>query len=116
MRHLRYLRRTRELRSSRLWTTGLVLLPLTAVISVQFVSVSNAAIVGGRPRSAESFGAMAVQLSKVEKALAPLALNSGWITGKFGNLSSSFLSFYRLLRTFISKIVNSDGCGVRRTC
>lgn len=55
----RYLRRTSELRSSRLWTTGLmVLLPLTAVISIQFVSVANAAIVGGPPRSAESFGAI----------------------------------------------------------
>ena len=35
-----------------------MLLPLTAIISVQFVSVVNAAIVGDLPRSAESFGAI----------------------------------------------------------
>lgn len=57
-----YLRRTRELRSSRLWTTGLwLLLALIAAISAQFVSVANAAIGGDPPRSAESSGA--IQLS-----------------------------------------------------
>src|ERR1700733_8271041 len=54
----RYLRRTRELRSSRRSSTGLLLLlPLTAVISIQFVRVAKATIVGGPPLSAESFGA-----------------------------------------------------------
>lgn len=38
-----------------------LLLALTAAISFQFASVANAAIVGGRPRSAEPFGA--IQLS-----------------------------------------------------
>jgi pimeloyl-ACP methyl ester carboxylesterase len=51
--------KTRELRSSRRWTRGLlVLLALTAIISVQFVSVVNAAIVGGLAGSAKSFGAI----------------------------------------------------------
>src|SRR5260370_17676104 len=72
----RYLRRTPELRSSRLWTTGLLmLLPLTAVISVQFVSVANAAIVGGPPRSAESFGA--IQLSSCKLSGVPQAARCG---------------------------------------
>jgi pimeloyl-ACP methyl ester carboxylesterase len=47
----RYLRRTRQLRSSRLWATGLLmLLPLTAV------SVAQAARVGGSPPVADSLG------------------------------------------------------------
>src|SRR5260370_41399653 len=72
----RYLRRTPELRSSRLWTTGLLmLLPLTAVISVQFVSVANAAIVGGPPRSAESFGA--IQLSSCKLSGVPQPARCG---------------------------------------
>lgn len=62
----RYLRRTRELHSSRRWTTGLLLLlPLTAVISIQFVSVAKAAIVGGPPLSAESFGAIELSSCKL---------------------------------------------------
>lgn len=66
----RHVRRTREVRSSRLWTTGLlVLLPLTAVILVQLVSVANAAMVVGRPRSAESFGA--IQLSPCKLSGVP---------------------------------------------
>jgi pimeloyl-ACP methyl ester carboxylesterase len=72
----RYLRRTRELRSSRLWTTGLlVLLPLTAVISVKFVSVANAAIVGGPPRSTEPFGA--IQLSSCKLSGVPQPARCG---------------------------------------
>jgi pimeloyl-ACP methyl ester carboxylesterase len=72
----RYLRRTRGLRSSRLWTTGLLgLLPLTAVISVQFVSVTNAAIAGGPPRSAESFGA--IQLSSCKLSGVPQPARCG---------------------------------------
>jgi pimeloyl-ACP methyl ester carboxylesterase len=72
----RYLRRTGELRSSRLWTTGLlVLLPLTAVISVQFMSATNAATVGGPPRSAESFGA--IQLSSCKLSGVPQPARCG---------------------------------------
>jgi pimeloyl-ACP methyl ester carboxylesterase len=52
----RYLRRTRELRSSRLWTAKLPTLLLTVVISIQFVSVANAAMVGSPSRTTESFG------------------------------------------------------------
>jgi pimeloyl-ACP methyl ester carboxylesterase len=55
----RYKHRTREPRFSRLWTTGLgMLLSLTAVIPVQFVSVANAAGDGSPTGSAESFGAI----------------------------------------------------------
>jgi pimeloyl-ACP methyl ester carboxylesterase len=62
----RYTHRTHEPRSSRPWTTGLrLLLPLTVVISVQFVSVANATGVGGPPRSAESFGAIELSSCKV---------------------------------------------------
>jgi hypothetical protein len=68
----RYLRRTRELRCSRRWTTGrLLLLPLTAVISIQFVSVAKAAIVGGPPLSAESFGAIELSSSKLSGVPQP---------------------------------------------
>jgi hypothetical protein len=53
-------------RSWRPWTTGLwLLLPLTAVISVQFVSVANAAGAGGPPRSPESFGAIELSYCKL---------------------------------------------------
>jgi hypothetical protein len=69
----RYLRRTRELRSSHLWTTGLlVLLPLMSVISVQF---ANAAMVGSPPRSAESFGA--IQLSPCKLSGVPQPARCG---------------------------------------
>ena len=69
----RGLRRTGELRSSRLWTTGLlVLLPLLAVISVQFVSVANAAIVEGPPLSAESFGAIELSACKLSGVPQPV--------------------------------------------
>jgi pimeloyl-ACP methyl ester carboxylesterase len=58
--------RTREPRSSRPWTTrARLFLPLTAVISVQFGSVANAAIVGGPPRSAESVGAIELSSCKL---------------------------------------------------
>src|SRR5216684_1746410 len=68
----RYLRRTRELRSSRRWTTGLLLLlPLTAVISIQFVSVAKAAIVGGPSLSAESFGAIELSSCKLSGVPQP---------------------------------------------
>src|SRR5260370_33684600 len=52
-----------------------MVLPLTAVISVQFVSVANAAIVGGPPRSAESFGA--IQLSSCKLSGVPQAARCG---------------------------------------
>jgi len=69
----RGLRRTGELRSSRLWTTGLlVLLPLPAVISVQFVGVANAAIVEGPPLSAESFGAIELSACKLSGVPQPV--------------------------------------------
>jgi pimeloyl-ACP methyl ester carboxylesterase len=72
----RYLPRTSELRFSRSWTTGLlVLLPLAAVISVQFVSVANAAMVGGRRRSAEPFGA--IQLSSCNLSGVPQPARCG---------------------------------------
>ena len=72
----RYLRRNRELRSSRVWATGLlVLLPLTAVIWVQLGSVAKAAIVGGPPRSAESLGA--IQLSSCELSGVPQPARCG---------------------------------------
>jgi hypothetical protein len=67
-----YLRRTRELRSSRRWSKGfLLLLPLTAVISIQFVSVAKAAIVRGPPLSAESFGAIALSCCKLSGVPQP---------------------------------------------
>lgn len=57
-----YRRPTREQRFPRPWVKGLrALLPLTAAVSVQLVSIANAAIVGGPPLSAESSGA--IQLS-----------------------------------------------------
>jgi len=72
----RYLRRNRELRSSRVWATGLlVLLPLTAVIWVQLGSVAKAAIVGGPPRSAESLHA--IQLSSCELSGVPQPARCG---------------------------------------
>ena len=62
----RYTHRTHEPSSSRPWTIGLrLLLPLTVVISVQFVSVANATGVGGPPRSAESFGAIELSSCKL---------------------------------------------------
>jgi pimeloyl-ACP methyl ester carboxylesterase len=68
----RYRHRTPEPRSSRPWATGLrLLLPLTAVISVQFVSVANAAGVGGPPRSAESFGAIELSSCKLPNVPQP---------------------------------------------
>jgi len=68
----RYLRRTRERRSSRLWTTGLLLLlSLTAVISIQFVSVTKAAILGVQPLSAESFGAIELSSCKLSGVPQP---------------------------------------------
>jgi pimeloyl-ACP methyl ester carboxylesterase len=51
------------------------LLPLTAILSVQFVSVANAAIVGGAPRSAESFGA--IQLSSCKLSGVPQPARCG---------------------------------------
>jgi pimeloyl-ACP methyl ester carboxylesterase len=48
-----------------------VLLPLTAIISVQFVSVVNAAIVGDLPRSAESFGAIPLSSCKLSGVPEP---------------------------------------------
>lgn len=55
----RYRHRTGEPHTSPPWTMGLrMLLSLTAVISVQFIGVLNAADVGGVLRSAESFGAI----------------------------------------------------------
>jgi pimeloyl-ACP methyl ester carboxylesterase len=55
----RYRHRTPELHSSRRWTTGLrLVLRLTAVISVQLVSIANAAGAGGQLRPARSFGAI----------------------------------------------------------
>lgn len=68
----RYRHRTREPRSSRPWTTGLrLLLPLTAVISVQFVSVANTTSVGGPPRSARSFGAIELSSCKLPGVSQP---------------------------------------------
>jgi hypothetical protein len=68
----RYLRRTRELRSSCRWTTGLLLLlPLTAVISIQFVSVANGAIVGDPPLSGESSGAIELSSCKLSGVPQP---------------------------------------------
>jgi pimeloyl-ACP methyl ester carboxylesterase len=70
-----YLRRTGEL-SSRLSTTGLLLLlPLLAVISVQFVSVANAVIVRGPPNSPESSGA--IQLSSCKLSGVPQPARCG---------------------------------------
>ncbi len=47
----RYRHRIPERRSSRQWASGLrLLLPLTAVLSVHFVSVANTAGVGGPSR------------------------------------------------------------------
>src|SRR5437660_876445 len=72
----RYLRRTREPGSSRRWTTGLLLLlPLTAAISIQFVSVANAAIGGRPPRSAES--SAAIQLSSCKLSGVPQPARCG---------------------------------------
>ena len=48
-----------------------MLLPLTAVISVQFVSVATAAIVGGPPLSAESFGAIELSSCKLSGVPQP---------------------------------------------
>jgi pimeloyl-ACP methyl ester carboxylesterase len=68
----RDLPRTRELRSSRRWTTGLLLLlPLTAVISIQFMSVAKAAIGGGPPLSAESVGALELSSCKLSGVPQP---------------------------------------------
>jgi pimeloyl-ACP methyl ester carboxylesterase len=68
----RYGHRTREPRSSRPWTTGLrLLVPLTAVISVQFVSVANAAGVEGPPRSAAFFGAIELSSCILPGVLQP---------------------------------------------
>ena len=68
----RYLRRTRELRSSRRWTMGfLLLLPLTAVISIQFVSAAKAAVLGGPFLSAESFGAIELSSCKLSGVPQP---------------------------------------------
>jgi pimeloyl-ACP methyl ester carboxylesterase len=68
----RYLRRTRELRSSRRGARELLLLlPLTAVISIQFVSVAKAAIVGGPPLSAESSGAIELSSCKLSGVPQP---------------------------------------------
>lgn len=66
----RYGCRAREPHSPRPWTTGFrLLLALTAAISVQFVSVANAANVGGPPRSAESFGAIELSACKLSGVL-----------------------------------------------
>jgi hypothetical protein len=68
----RYLRRTRELRCSRRWTKWLLLLlPLTVVISIQFVSVAKAAIVVVLPLSAESFGAIELSSCKLSGVEQP---------------------------------------------
>jgi hypothetical protein len=65
--------KTRELRFLRLWPKGLM--PLTAIISVQFVSVANAAIVGGPPRSVEFSGA--IQLSSCKLSGVPQPARCG---------------------------------------
>jgi pimeloyl-ACP methyl ester carboxylesterase len=50
--------RASQPRSSRIWTTGFrLILLLTSVISVQFISVAKAAATGDPPKSAEPFGA-----------------------------------------------------------
>lgn len=68
----RYGCRAREPHSARPWTTGFrLLLALTAAVSVQFVSVANAANVGGPPRSAESFGAIELSACKLSGVLQP---------------------------------------------
>jgi pimeloyl-ACP methyl ester carboxylesterase len=55
----RYWHRIPEPHSSRPWATGIrLLLPLMAVLSVEFVSVANTAGVGGPSRYAKSFGAI----------------------------------------------------------
>jgi hypothetical protein len=62
----RYRHRIPERRFSRPWATGLrLLLPLTAVLSVQFVSVANTAGVGGPSRYAKSFGAIELSHCKL---------------------------------------------------
>lgn len=72
----RHLRRTGELRSSRPWTTGLlVLLRLTPVILAQCVSVANAATVAGSPRRAEPSGV--IQLSSCKLSGVPQPARCG---------------------------------------
>ncbi len=62
----RYRHRIPERRSSRQWASGLrLLLPLTAVLSVHFVSVANTAGVGGPSRYAKSFGAIELSYCKL---------------------------------------------------
>jgi hypothetical protein len=70
----RYLSRSHALHCSCQWTIGLLVLPLMALMSVQFVSVANAAMVGGPP-PAESFGA--IQLSSCKLSGVPEAARCG---------------------------------------
>ncbi|MGA7630729.1 MAG: alpha/beta fold hydrolase [Terriglobales bacterium] len=68
----RYRRRAGEPHSSRPWTTGVrLLLALTAAISFPFASIANAAMVGGPPRSAESFGAIPLSSCKLSGVPQP---------------------------------------------
>jgi pimeloyl-ACP methyl ester carboxylesterase len=68
----RYRHRIREPRSSRRWTTGLrLLLLLTAVISVQFASVPNAARAGDPLRSARLSGAIELSPCSLPGLLQP---------------------------------------------
>jgi len=62
----RYRHRIPERRCSRPWATGLrLLLPLTAVLSIQFVNVANTAGVGRPSRYAKSFGAIELSYCKL---------------------------------------------------
>jgi pimeloyl-ACP methyl ester carboxylesterase len=62
----RYGHRIPERRFSRPRATGLrLLLPLTAVLSIQFVSVANTAGVGDPPRHAKPFGAIELSSCKL---------------------------------------------------
>jgi pimeloyl-ACP methyl ester carboxylesterase len=68
----RYRHRTREPRSSLLWTPGVrSLLLLTAVISVQFAGVPNTARAGGPLRSARSSGAIELSPCRLPGLLQP---------------------------------------------